>query len=132
VKTKKHSKTIHIKVEGEQDIESVFAISVEPKATMEKSKVKAGNNGLLEYLNLDASRIEVQFQPVTCDGSSCRKPAKYQLLVANNIQNIYGELNCAGSYMYSQTPSAIKAQGQLYEVSEEHYDVSSQSYRFTV
>jgi len=55
-----------------------------------KSRIKAGNNGLLDYYIMDASKVEVEFSPITCDGKPCTQSVSYFMLVTESLDNIWG------------------------------------------
>ena len=104
IKTKPSSKTIHVKLTAEDDIGSMFTVSVTPSVDPKKSqshKVKPGNSGILSYDFLETNKVEVEFSPATCDGTVCADSTQYYLMVGQTIDSIYGELNCAGTYMIS-------------------------------
>jgi hypothetical protein len=62
IKTKKSSKTIHVKFTAEEDVGSLFTVSVSPSTDLKKSqshKVKTGNNGIISYSFLDTSKVDI-------------------------------------------------------------------------
>jgi len=47
---------------------------------------------------LPSNKAEVRFKPILCDDKECVVPAVYYLLLADHVEDVFGELNCAGHY----------------------------------
>jgi len=46
---------------------------------------------------LKSNEVEVHFKPITCNGKDCLTTVNYYLLLGNNLQDVYSELNCAAN-----------------------------------
>lgn len=95
---------MHIKLVAEETVDSIFTVAVEAEfdqKTSNSHKIKPGNNGLISFTTMDTNKVEVEFSPLTCDGKECPSTPEYFLLITQSLDNVYGELNCAGSFLIS-------------------------------
>ena len=135
IKTKKSSKTIHFKLTAEDNVESLFSVTVLPENRdlnkIKSEKIKAGNNGLLTYTALDTKKIEVEFSPLQCEAKGCTVPrANYYLLLATSAENIYGELYCAGNYIISKYKEGQKDDSLVIALLPENFDKARNVYKY--
>ena len=100
---------------------SVSSSSKEKKA--EESNYKAGNKGNIEYRMLKGSNVEITFKPVICTKKPCNLQFTYYLVLSQNIEEVYGELNCAGSYFIPQADQLMqKERAEVIVLDQKNYD----------
>ena len=60
-------------------------------------KAKTGNKGIISYTYSAANRIQLAFQPISCDKSekNCKKDFSYSLVAANDSDTAYAQLVCS-------------------------------------
>lgn len=109
---------------------SVSSSSKEKKAG--ESIYKPGNKGSIAYRMLEGSKIEVSFKPVTCTKNPCDLNFTYYLVLSDNIEDIYGELNCAGSYFSSQADQLMgKERAEVILLNKQYYNQQLDEYTYS-
>lgn len=98
---------------------SVSSSSKEKKAG--ESNYKAGNKGSIGYRMLEGSNAEISFKPVTCAKNPCNLLFTYYLVLSENIEEVYGELNCAGSYFIPQA-NQVMQRAKVIVLDKKNYD----------
>lgn len=110
---------------------SVSSSSKEKKAG--ESNYKPGNKGNIAYRMLEGSNVEVSFKPVTCIKKPCNLKFTYYLVLSENIEEVYGELNCAGSYFSSQADQLMqKERADVILLDKKHYNKQLDDYTYTI
>ena len=94
-------------------------------------KVRPGNHGILNYVYLDNSKVEIEFSPVTCNGQECSNTPQYFLIVANTLDNIYGQLNCAGNVLVSASQGTYQ-QNEIISIKPTSFDKDYQVFRHSL
>lgn len=118
------------------DVDSVFTISVMASSAEQKMSVprlKAGDQGLLHYQITKSNEIEVRFKPATCDNRPCSTPLVYYLMMADSLESLYGELNCAGnSFVTKAQPQPVHPQAEVITLTKSAFDSQTGDFRYIV
>lgn len=81
---------------------------------------------------IQTDTIELIFKPVVCGKIECPQ-INYFLVIADNIDTLYEELNCAGTYFVPIAEKLLnKSQSKVVEIGNKNYDAALKEYKYTL
>lgn len=99
--------TLFIRVFSETGV--FLAVRVKVVSAGGETSVKAGNQGLLEYIIKEQHKAEVYFTPVVCH-EKCPKPIRYEYVLGAQLKDVEAQTVCQSSFFLATNQTLLKSQ----------------------